>query len=189
MPHSCCTEPRGYHCSRHRSHTVPKGSRASFKICRHREKGRLDINLNPEEEDQRMRQGRNEHGQVSDPTVVILRSQDTRAYGCGGLERAGRGGGWARSRRLLPEALAGGGWGRGRHLTARTNFSSLGGGSQQQPGQGESSAQLSPNGEVCKQKRGPRGSSAGGRVARFSGIRAADGEAGRDTTRGPSAEP
>lgn len=73
----------------------------------------------------------------------------------------------------------GGGWGRRRHLTARTNFFSLGGGSQRQPGQGESSAQLSPNGEVCKQKRGPRGSPARGRAARFSGIGAAGGEAGK----------
>lgn len=55
----------------------------------------------------------------------------------------------------FPCSIAPGGRGRGRHLTARTNFSRLGGGAQQRPGPGERRAQLSPNGEVCKQKRAP----------------------------------
>lgn len=55
----------------------------------------------------------------------------------------------------FPCSISPGGRGRGRHLTARTNFSRLGGGAQQRPGPGERRAQLPPSGEVCKQKPAP----------------------------------
>lgn len=55
----------------------------------------------------------------------------------------------------FPCSFSPGGRGRGRHLTARTNFSQLGGGAQQRPGPGKRRAQRAPNGEVCKQKRAP----------------------------------
>lgn len=87
----------------------------------------------------------------------------------------------------FPCSISPGGRGRGRHLTARTNFSPLGGGAQQLPGPGERSEWLAPNGEVCKQKRAPRWSPSGrlGSTHEKSGLDPARGANAR--SRGPRA--
>jgi hypothetical protein len=90
------------------------------------------------------------------PTLKVL-GQANSASGCKGLEGAGFGGAGAKallSPRLFPAKHWPRGRGRGLHLTARTNFPLQGARGSRWAG----GAQLSPNGEVCKQKRAPRGS-------------------------------
>lgn len=157
---------------------VRKGSRASFKTCQHAEKGRLGSTW--ADQGTRLDRGRywkgGESGSVSAPTAAHLRGTltETRrlwAQGLGAPCAAGSGSKGAAGA-SFPCSTSPGGRGRGHHLTARTNFSPLGG-AHGSGRPGEHRAQLSPNGEVCKQKRAPRGSPGGRWAARRDSIPAA----------------
>lgn len=157
---SCSPGPRGYHLSGHGLAGVPKGSRASFRTGQHSGKKQTRINLDGPGSKARGCCWKGDGlGSICPTTAADLRG--TRA----GTRRLWvQGDDWARRRRLGVCSL--------QHLARRSGEGASPDSTHQllrarrgraaaARAPGEHGAQLSPNGEVYKQKRAPHGSPAG----------------------------